>query len=313
MVDWLMTQLIAWLTDFVLDALTGLVDVLRHTAFFTPNVTELPQVRAIWSQNITIVNTCYTLAVLAAGVMAMTHETIQVRYSVKDLAPRVVFAAIAANFSLQWCSLIFDTANSLTWALTAGPVAGPTALDGVRDQVTAALTHPGAMALSTLVAVLILVLVWMLMFTWIVRMGVLLVLTVAAPGALACHCLPQLDAVARLWWRTLFGTLGTQVLQALTLHTGVRVFLDPDANIPAMLGMGSGAVVNLAVLAVLLWTCIRIPGLIGRYVLRGGNPGGIGAYLIRVVLVQQVTRGLYHGRRGGGGVGAARLVTRVAR
>lgn len=35
------------------------------------------------------------------------------------------------------------------------------------------------------------VLVWMLMFTWIVRMGVLLVLTVTAPGALACHCLPR--------------------------------------------------------------------------------------------------------------------------
>jgi hypothetical protein len=140
--------------------------------------------------------------------------------------------------------------------------------------------------------VIVVVLVWMLMFTWIVRMGVVLVLTVAAPGALACHCLPQLDGVARLWWRTLFGTLGTQVLQALTLHTGVRVFLDPDANFPASLGMGAGGLLNLAVLVALLWTCVRIPGLMRRYVLRGGNPAGIGAYLVRVVLVQQLARGV---------------------
>jgi hypothetical protein len=123
-------------------------------------------------------------------------------------------------------------------------------------------------------------------------MGVLVVLTAAAPGALACHCLPQLDGVARLWWRTLFGTLGVQVLQALTLRTGVRVFLDPDASIPAMLGMGAGGVVNLAVLVAMLWTCVRIPALMRRHVLRGGNPAGIGTYLIRVVLVQQLARGV---------------------
>jgi hypothetical protein len=229
-VDWMMDRLIAWLAAFVLDALTGLAHVLRNSAFFTPNLTELPQVRAIWSQNAAIVNTCYVLAVLAAGVLAMTHETLQVRYAVKDLAPRLVFAAIAANFSLDWCSLIYDTANALTRALTAQPVAGPGAVDQVRAQVAAALANPAAMALSTLVAAVIVVLVWMLMFTWIVRMGVLLILTVAAPLALACHCLPQLDSVARLWWRTLFGTIGVQVLQALTLHTGVRVFLDPGAT-----------------------------------------------------------------------------------
>ncbi len=98
-------------------------------------------------------------------------------------------------------------------------------------------------------------------------------------------------------------------LQALTLHTGVRVFLDPGANIPARLGMGAGAVVNLGVLVALLWTCVKIPSLMRRYVLRGGSPSGIGAYLIRVVLVQQIARGvLPHG-----GGRAARLVARGAR
>jgi hypothetical protein len=291
-VDWLMKELIGWIAAFVLDALTGLVHVLESTAFYTPDVTRLPQAQAIWSQNAAVVNTCYVLAIVAAGVLAMTHETIQVRYSVKDLAPRLIFGAIAGNSSLAWCSMIFDTANSLTQALTAQPVAGPGALEAIRAQVRAAIDNQAAAALSVFVAVLIVALVWMLMFSWIVRFGVLLILTVTAPAALACHCLPQLDSVARMWWRTLFGALGTQVLQAVTLHTGIRVFLDPATNLPAQLGMGAGSVLDLGVLVALLWTCIKIPSLMRRYVLRGGSPSGIGSYLVRVVLVQQVGRGV---------------------
>ena len=72
-----------------------------------------------------------------------------------------------------------------------------------------------------------------IVFGWIIRFGVLLVLTVAAPLALACHGLPQLDAIAKLWWRSLFGTLGIQVLQALVLLAGIGVFLTPDEPVTA--------------------------------------------------------------------------------
>jgi hypothetical protein len=266
-VDYLLAGVIAWLAARIDDALAALVEVLRATAFTTPDLTVLPQVREIWSQNTAIVNTAYVLAIVAAGAVAMTHESLQVRYSVKDLAPRLVFGAVAGNFSLHWCSMLFDTANALTRAVTAQPVVGPGAAQVVADQVHAALggpnpTLPGTgpvPVLQVVVALLIVALLWMLMFTWIVRVGVLLVLTVTAPAALACHCLPQTDPVARLWWRTLAGTLGVQVLQAVTLHTGLRVFFDPDANLPAMFGLGAGAVLNLAVLAALLWTCVKIP------------------------------------------------------
>ena len=47
MVDWLMKELIGWIAAFVLDALTGLVHVLESTAFYTPDVTRLPQAQAI--------------------------------------------------------------------------------------------------------------------------------------------------------------------------------------------------------------------------------------------------------------------------
>ena len=298
MVDWLMGQLIAWLVTHIDETLNAFVDILRDTAFYTPNVTELPQIQAIWQQNIAIVNTAYVLGIVAAGAIAMTHESIQVRYGVKELAPRVIFGAVAANSSLAWTSMIFDAANALTVGLTAQPVADPGVLGLVRDQVHAALSNPAVPVLSVLVAILVVVLVGTLLFQWIVRFGVLLIVAVSAPLALACHVVPHLEGVAALWWRTLFGSLGTQVLQALTLYTGLRVFLDPDSNLPARLGMGGGAVLNLMVLAVLLWTTIKIPAMMRRHVLRGGGTGGVGSYILRVVVVQNVLRGIVPGRGG---------------
>jgi hypothetical protein len=290
-VDWMMNQLITWIARFLLDALDTVVDILGSTAFVTPNVTALPQVAHMWALNITIVNALYVLAIVAGGALAMTYETVQVRYSIKELAPRLVFGLIAANFSLSATSTILEFTNSLTQALTAQPIAGTGAMDSIRTQVRAGLQNTTAGMLGVILGVFIVVLVVMLVFTWIARFAVLLVLSVSSPFALACHCLPQLDGVARLWWRSLFGTLGTQVLQALTLYTGLRIFLDPSANLPALLGMGGGEVFNLLVLAVLLWTTVKIPGLMRRLVLSGGgsrsNPV---ASVVRLVLVRRLFR-----------------------
>jgi hypothetical protein len=76
----------------------------------------------------------YVLAIVAGGAMAMTYETVQIRYGIKELAPRLVFGFIAGNFSLWWTSMILDFTNSLTQALTAQPIAGPGALDSIRTR-----------------------------------------------------------------------------------------------------------------------------------------------------------------------------------
>jgi hypothetical protein len=129
MVAWLMEQLLEWLSERVLDVLEFVMGVLGATVFVVPNVAALPQVRGIWSQNLTIVNTAYLLAIIAAGIVAMTHETVQVRYSVKDLLPRVVLGAVAANFSLTWCGMLLELADALSDltppAQTRADVTGP--------------------------------------------------------------------------------------------------------------------------------------------------------------------------------------------
>jgi hypothetical protein len=49
---------------------------------------------------------------------------------------------------------------------------------------------------------------------------------------------------------------------------------------------------NLFVVMVLLWTTVKVPGLIRRYATSGGARPNFLGMIVRVVVVQQLTRGL---------------------
>jgi hypothetical protein len=299
MVDWLMEQLTDWITSGLTASLDVLVAVMGGTLLLLPDVTRAAQVRALNGQMVSIVNVCYVIAIIAGFAIAMTHETVQSQYAVKDIAPRLVFGAVAANLSLDWCGRLLVLGQALLDALTGGMLAGIDPAAAVHAQVHAAVEDQ---AISTLIIVIILtgLIVFLfaaIIFGWIARVGVLVVLVAAAPLALACHSLPQLDSVARLWWRSLLGTIGVQLLQTLVLLAGISVFLTPSASIAAQLGIPGGGVFNLLVLTSLLWAGAKTPGLMRRYVLRSGG-GNIGSYLVRVLRVQQIARKVLPGRFG---------------
>jgi hypothetical protein len=284
----MLEQLIGWITDRVLETLAFITGILQEFLFVVPNPAVLPQAQRLWSVNLSIVNTGYILAIITAGIIAMTYQSVQVAYSLKELLPRLVFGAVAANFSLQGCTLILQTANSLTRTLSP-PLVDIGAAQVIRRQVIAALVDPEAALLSLIAAVMVTGLLLVLVFQWLARLAVLLLCVILAPLALACYCLPRLDAAASLWWRTLFGTLGIQLLQALLLYGGLSVFLDPQAQMSTQLPFN--AVSEVINLLVLLWTCVKIPSLMRRWVLRTGGGGGAGR-TVAVLLIQQVTRGL---------------------
>jgi hypothetical protein len=66
-----------------------------------------------------------------------------------------------------------------------------------------------------------------------------------------------------------------------------------------------GGIMNLFIVVILLWTTVRIPGLVRRYVMQGGGRTNFLGAVVRVVIVQQLTRGL-----GRGAGRAAKVVTR---
>ncbi|WP_422733085.1 conjugal transfer protein TrbL family protein [Micromonospora sp. WMMD558] len=306
---WLADQIIGpiltWFAEMVIGALNALWDLLSVTAFVSPDVTELPQVTAFASTSLGIVNVCYVLAFLWTAILVMGRDTIQSQVGPGELIPRLVIGLIAANFAIPLCSTVIGLANAFTAALTSQDITAPGSMHQLRATTVSALNgQTGATAVSfllLLIGLLIAVLTGILLVQWIIRLGVLVVAVGISPIALALHGTPQTEGAAKLWWRTILGTLGTVVIQAVALHTTLRVFLNPDSNLRVLglpiPGGEPAAVMNLLIVVCLLWGVVKIPGLMRCYITQT-RPNAMGM-ILRVVLVQQLTRGISRAFSGG--------------
>jgi hypothetical protein len=277
-----------WLRDLVATAITPAVDLAARSVLATPNL-DAPdgRVRELWGLSVGLANTCYVLLVCAGGLLLMTNETLQARYTIKDVAPRLVVGLVASNTSLLLVGVGIDLANALSRALL-GPGVDP---DHARATLKAVLIFPldDANVLLTLVALVVVVLALLLGASYVLRVAVLVALTVAGPLALACHALPQTEALARWWWRGVTACLAIPVAQSLALITGLRVFFHADRD--RVLGLGSARLVDLLVATCLLWLLARIPAWAVRMVF-GGRPGTVVTVAKSYVAYRLLRRGL---------------------
>ncbi|GIH16145.1 hypothetical protein [Rugosimonospora africana] len=314
MIDYLFGGAVTWLLSHIVPGFQAMWNLLSATLFTSPDVTGLPQVQTLASSALTIVDAGFVLAFLTAGVLVMTQHTIQTRYGINELAPRLVIGFIAANFATPLCSQLIQLGNAVTVAVTGQQIDTSGAFSQMLDIINGAILNPAEPLLVLVLVLMAAVLTGMLLATCCVRLGLLIVLCGIAPLALACHASPFTDGAARLWWRSFLGLLGTVTLQALALHTTMIIFLDPKANLP-VLGIPNDpfGVFDLFIVICLLWVTIKIPGLMRRYVTRSGggrNPAGL---LVRMVLMQQLTGLLRLPLRGAGrAASAGRATARAA-
>lgn len=297
MVNWLMNGLVSWLAERVTDLLGGLLAFLTSFIFVSPDVTVLPQVASIAGKSALVVNACFILVIIAVGVAAMVGGSVEMRYGLKELIPRLVVGFVLSAFAVPLTGVLIDVANALTVSMVG--VSAPTteAVTFVRARVASAMTDQASGLLMVIIGLLIVVLMFMLVGTWLVRIGVLVVLAGVAPVALACYATPWTQGAAQLWWRSLLGCLATPTLQAVAFSTGINLLIDPASNLPILLGVPGSDGVNLLFVIVVLWVTVKIPGMVRRYAARGGSPSG-GGVVLRAVLVQGVTRHLPLGRFG---------------
>jgi hypothetical protein len=76
-----------WLRDLVASAIDPAVDLAARSVLATPNLAGPGgRVRELWGLSVGLANTCYVLLVCAGGVLLMTNETLQARYTIKDVA-----------------------------------------------------------------------------------------------------------------------------------------------------------------------------------------------------------------------------------
>ncbi|MBB2940520.1 hypothetical protein FB565_000224 [Actinoplanes lutulentus] len=301
MTDWLYDGIVEWLAEQVVSLLAGLVTLLTDKVFLSPAVTGFPQVQQLAERSLVVVNAAYVLAFITAGLLGMTHGSLQTQYQVKELLPRLVFGLIAANFGVELCDALIEIANALTLALTGETAAGPEVIRFVQDRIVASMSSPGVALMTAALGILIVIMFYLLIVSWFGRVAVLIVLAGIAPAALACYGLPQTQAVVGLWWRALLGTLITPVLQALFFTEGVSLLIGPTFRVPEVLGADADdhdfEIANLFIAFCLLMLTIRIPKLVGRYVTSSGGGRNSASVLVRAVVMQSVTRSLLRRRQ----------------
>jgi hypothetical protein len=254
-----------WFRDLVASALDPTLDLVGRSVLATPDLTARGgRVRELWGTSAALANTGYVLLVVVGGLVLMAHESLQTRYAVKDVAPRLVLGMVASNLSL----LVVGHAIALTNAISAALLGQGVPPEHVSATLEAVLAPPldDPDLLLVLVA-LVVVLGLVLVGCYVVRVALLVLLVVAAPLALACHALPRTEELAQWWWRATAACLGVQVAQSLALITALRVFFQADRA--TVLGLGQARLVDLLVAVCLLWLLVRIPTWAGRMVFAG--------------------------------------------
>ena len=251
-----------FLRALVTDALNPMLALLSDTLLSTPNPSQLPRLVELWTGSWEILLAGYALLVAAAGILLMGYETVQSRYTLRELAPRIVLGFCAGALSLTGASAAIEATNAVTAAVLAGGVDETTGADALQRLITPAFAPGGdggggglfALVLGVVMAAVLLA----LLLTFIVRVALMIVLVAGAPIALMFHALPHTDGIARWWWRTFTALLAIQLGQSLTLVAGLQVLLSPGGF--GLFGLpNDDGLITLLVTLALLYILFKIP------------------------------------------------------
>ncbi len=269
--------------------------LLGDTLLSTPNVTANPALTDLWAASLGTAGAVYVLFVLVGGVLVMGYETVQTRYALKQIAPRLVIGLVAAASSLTVLSKAIMLANAASWAILGNAsVSGKS----IAQQLVGQMFMPANSALYGLILGLILLaLVFGVLLGYTVRIALIAVLAASAPLALACHALPMTDGIARLWWRAITGCLVIQLAQSTVFVVGLRLFFTKDNT---LLGLPNPTQLsNLLAGMCLFWVLVKIPGWTARVIFRAtpitlpGTPMPL--RILRSVALAYVMRGAFRG------------------
>lgn len=282
------------INDFILwVARTGLKPVLGalgHTVLSTPDLTGNPQVRAVWTTCLVAANAIFVLFVVAGGFLVASRETLQNRYGLKEVAPRIVVAGVAANTSLLVCGNAIGAANALTAAIVGQGVDGHAAATALEQTLNQQIQIQASSIVVSLLVLAVLVMAVVVIVTFILRVAMLVLLIGVAPLALLCHASPHTEGLAYAWWRALAACLAIQLGQAVILLATLRVFLTPAG--PEALGLPTttSGLLGVLVCLTMLWLLIKLPGWTKHLVLgqlgRRQGRGLVGEVIHAVVMLK---------------------------
>jgi hypothetical protein len=239
------------------------------------------------------------LLVVLGAMLVMGHQSLQTSYTAKDIAPRLIVAVVASNANLLVIGPAIEFANAMSVALMGKGVDPAAAANTLKKLVVSSLTDTGDVFLP-LLALVAEIAGLVVLFTFVIRIMLLVLLTAAAPLALACHALPQTEGIARLWWRALAGVLAIQLAQSLVLATALRVFFSSDQL--AVFGLRTRqSMFDLVLVICLFYILARIPSWVSNLLIRGGMSRSPLTRVLRTIAALLIFRRISAAARSGTG------------
>ena len=266
-----------WFKGLVLDALNPMLDLIGKTVLSTPQLGSNAQVAGLWQISLVAADGLLLLFLLVAAGLAMSHDTMQSQYALKDLLRRLAFTAIVINASLSLCGQLVALTNALAGAFLGDGASAAASSASLQTFVVGALSGGGIFV--TLLGLACAVAAVALVILYLFRAAIVVVLVCAAPLLLLCHLFPQTEGLAQLWWRAISAAFAVQVAQAIVLAAAVRVFF---ASTGGGLGLSvSGSVINLLLCLCLLAVLVKIP-FWAKQLAFGGRGGSTTVRLVKV-------------------------------
>lgn len=239
----------------VIGALNPLLELLGKTVLSTPDPSLLPGIGQAWTESWHLMLAFYGSIVVVAGLILMGYETLQTRYTIKEIAPRVVAGFLAGTLSLFLATQGIQISNAVTSSLLTGALNPNTAGKAMTDMILGSLNGGAGWLLFIGLALAVMLVV--LLLTCIVRIIVTALLIAAAPFVLMWHALPHTDGVAHTWWKAYGLLMVIPIGQALALSMALRVFFTPGGF--TVFGPTLNGLTNLLFCAALMWVLVKIP------------------------------------------------------
>lgn len=215
----------AFFLSLVVSGLNSLLDLLAKSVLVTPALDHMPVMGQVWGTSQHIVIGFYASLILVAGIIVMAYQTLQTRSSIKEILPRVVVGFLAANLSLFFGGKIIEIGNAFSQAVLGDQMNPEIAGRAMVDTLMHDLDVGGLVILFIALALVVMLVVVLL--TYVVRLGLTVILLAGAPLFLMCHALPQTEGIAFWWWKAFAGVMAIQVGQSLALVTMLKLFFLP--------------------------------------------------------------------------------------
>ncbi|WP_344219850.1 conjugal transfer protein TrbL family protein [Nonomuraea bangladeshensis] len=289
-----------WFTSLVTDAINPAFVTVGSVLLAAPPPLMLERVRELSGHVRLVANALLVLMVVAGGVIVMAHGTSPGNSTTPgEIIPRLIVAVITLNASLTICQYAIELTNAMVTALLGDGVDGQRAGNLIAAKVDALIKDPTGTVLFLVLLIGTAVLMGLLLtFIGVIRVTLLLFLIITAPLALLCHALPQTEGIARLWWRSFFGLLAIQILQAIGLILAFKLVLTDSAAayplapatpstgdaVEAMVRPTANRALDVLILIGVLFVLIKIPGWVAKTIWQQGQPTML-KRLVKAVIV----------------------------